>query len=236
MTYEDGYYARHYRDRPWRRRGDRPTFYRSVQRQLRSLAVGNRLLDVGCGEGQFLRRASRTFAAHGVDLSSEGVAAARAATPQAVIEIGSAMNLPFGNESFDVVTCFDVLEHLDDPRASLAEMRRVLASAGVLVVSTPNPASLGHRRKGSRSFIYRDSTHVSVKPISWWRDALRDTGFAVVDDGTDTLWDPPYVSYVPQRLQWAFCMALSHAMWLARASYPWTYGENYVAFCRATGH
>jgi hypothetical protein len=70
-----------------------------------------------------------------------------------------------------------------------------------------------------------------------WLETLDgyDAGFAVVDDGTDTLWDPPYVSFVPQRLQWALCMAISHAMWLARASYPWTYGENYVAFCRATG-
>ncbi len=55
--------------------------------------------------------------------------------------------LPFRDDSFDVVSCFEVLEHLDDPAGALGEMARVLRPGGSLLLSVPNDAGIKHRLK-----------------------------------------------------------------------------------------
>jgi SAM-dependent methyltransferase len=229
--FDHEYYARLYRHRRWRHRGDRPTLYRSIIRLLRS-SGGSRLLDVGCGEGQLLRRAQKHFDVHGVDVSEAGVAAARAALGREVAQVASAAQLPFADGAFDVVTCLDVLEHIDDPLVVLREIHRVLADGGAFLFSTPNPTSLGHRLKGKQSFIYRDDSHVSVLPPAQWRAVVAVAGFTVVSDGTDTLWDAPYVRWLPAQAQRVFFLLLAHSMWAVRPFYPWSLGENYVCLCR----
>ena len=52
---------------------------------------------------------------------------------------GDLQELPFGDSEFDLVTCFEAIEHVSDPYRVLDELRRVLAPAGVLMVSSPNP-------------------------------------------------------------------------------------------------
>jgi 2-polyprenyl-3-methyl-5-hydroxy-6-metoxy-1,4-benzoquinol methylase len=230
--FDRDYYSRIYRHRRWRHRGDHPTLYRSIIRLLRSSGSGARLLDVGCGEGQLLRRAQKYFDVHGVDVSEAGVEAARDALGRDVAEVASATALPFADGAFDVVTCLDVLEHIDDPLVPLREISRVLAHGGTFLFSTPNPSSLGHRLKGERSFIYRDDSHVSVLPPAQWRATVAAAGFTVVSDGTDTLWDVPYVRWVPTQVQRVFFLLLAHAMWAVRPFYPWSLGENYVCLCR----
>jgi ubiquinone/menaquinone biosynthesis C-methylase UbiE len=102
------------------------------------------VLDVGCGPGGFTailaENASRVV---GVDVSDEFVDAAnrtfeRHALTQANAVTGSASALPFDRESFDVVTLIDVLHHLDDPPAALAEVERVLRPGGRVLVFEPN--------------------------------------------------------------------------------------------------
>jgi SAM-dependent methyltransferase len=205
--------------------------YRSLLRQLRPW-LGGRLLDVGCGEGQFLRRASRRFEAHGVDISVEGVEHARRATGLATVHLASAVELPFADGFFSVVVCLDVVEHLEQPDAALTEFARVLEPGGALVISTPNPASLGHRMKGSRSHIHRDATHVSVRSMADWRPSLATAGFDVLRDGTDTLWDTPYFERIPAWAQWPLFIGLAQLMWAMRPMYPWPLGENYVCLAQ----
>jgi len=111
------------------------------------LEPGDRVLDVGCGEGRHAHACSldpvevvgldldperlRT-ARHGFD---DAVAAAARTTP-AFLQ-GEATALPFPDGAFDVVLCAEVLEHLPDYRAAVAELERVLAPDGTLAVSVP---------------------------------------------------------------------------------------------------
>jgi 2-polyprenyl-3-methyl-5-hydroxy-6-metoxy-1,4-benzoquinol methylase len=101
---------------------------------------GARILDVGCGDGRdiaFLN--SLGYRASGVELDPKAVHAARAKGLD-VIE-GDLASAAFADESYDVVTSSHVLEHLHNPRAFLAESRRVLKTGGFLVTITPNGAS-----------------------------------------------------------------------------------------------
>jgi len=86
------------------------------------------LLDAGCGEAEMLRRNALPAGLRPVLLDRNSDSAARV--------LGSVTALPFAPRSFDVVTCLEVLEHLDDPAAAVRELARV--SRRALVLSVPH--------------------------------------------------------------------------------------------------
>jgi len=116
---------------------------RVLTEELRLTPTDLRVLDVGCGGGLLAEEFARLgCAVTGVDPSEESLAAARehASTLGLVIEYQRARGeaLPFAADSFDVVYCCDVLEHVDDPRQVLAETARVLKPGGVYLYDTIN--------------------------------------------------------------------------------------------------
>lgn len=117
-----------------------------------------RALDVGCGPGGFARelgRLARRVVAVDADAGALRTCAERELGPLVRAD-GAA--LPFADRSFELVTLFDVLEHLADERHALAEARRVLTPEGLLCASVPAHAWLyasndriaGHHRRYSR--------------------------------------------------------------------------------------
>ena len=113
-----------------------------------------RILDVGCGTGRLLRQARRQQPAAvlvGVDAAWTMVAGARAASPPdlAIRYLhASAERLPFAAESFDLVVATMTLRHWRDSAAGIAEIDRVLARAGALVVADSLPSSPEPRLPG----------------------------------------------------------------------------------------
>lgn len=107
-----------------------------------SLAAGRRVLDAGCGVGYGSARlaggGARTVV--GLDNAEEALAAARAEYPDAPVrwEHGDLRELPFPVGCFDLVVCFEVIEHVEESEAVVAELARVLDRQGVLLVSTPH--------------------------------------------------------------------------------------------------
>jgi ubiquinone/menaquinone biosynthesis C-methylase UbiE len=105
------------------------------------LRAGLRVLDVGCGTGDYLRIMAPLVApgpAVGIDLSATLIARAqqRAAAGEANVSfrVGDAYDLPFPDASFDRVVASQVLLHLADPWRAVAQMRRVLAPGGLLSI------------------------------------------------------------------------------------------------------
>ncbi len=146
--------ARFYRDHQDLYCGSYPAKERSKLRDARReifrirRLLGRRkdvaLLDIGCSCGFLLKVAGDAgWAASGTDISEREIAYARTRYRVNAVQAQFPESLPFESGTFDVITMFDVLEHLVDPTAGLRECRRLLADGGLLVVGTPD---FGHRR------------------------------------------------------------------------------------------
>jgi 2-polyprenyl-3-methyl-5-hydroxy-6-metoxy-1,4-benzoquinol methylase len=105
------------------------------------LAEDRVVLDAGCGVGYGSALLAQCGARSvvGLDISAAAVESAAAAAPANVsFEVGDVHALPYGDGQFDLVVCFEVIEHVTDQLAVLAELARVLAPDGVLAISSPN--------------------------------------------------------------------------------------------------
>ena len=105
------------------------------------LAAGRTVLDAGCGVGwgTALLLVAGARSATGIDISSEAIADAHAREPRATFAVGDLRCLPLSDRRFDLITCFEAIEHVEDPQRAFDELARMLAPGGVLLVSSPNP-------------------------------------------------------------------------------------------------
>ncbi len=105
------------------------------------LGSKTRALDIGCGTGYGTAElAQQARFASGIDVSTEAIAYARAHYPLPNVQFlaASATAAPFPRASFDLITAFEVIEHLESWRDLLLEARRMLHPEGTFLVSTPN--------------------------------------------------------------------------------------------------
>lgn len=97
---------------------------------------GDRLLDIGCFDGWFLRFVERRLAfGAGIDPLASG-----GGTSRVLVVRGAAPPLPFRSKSFDCITLLAVLEHVEDADALVHECARVLSDDGRVIVTVPSPA------------------------------------------------------------------------------------------------
>ena len=129
---------------------------RTFQDRLRDLPVTKgKLLDVGAATGFFVEQARAAgWDAIGLEPSDWASAYARRELGVEVLT-GTLGSTHFPDRAFDVVTLWEVIEHLPDPAATLQEIRRVLRPGGSLVLSTPDAGSLVARASGRRWLGWR---------------------------------------------------------------------------------
>jgi SAM-dependent methyltransferase len=130
-----------------------------------------KILDVGCGTGANLEMLSEFGAAEGVDVSAEALSFCQA-RGLVNVKLGEAEHLPYEAGSFDLVTGLDVVEHLDDDRAGLGEMARVLRPGGRALLFVPAFMFLW----GVQDDI---SNHRRRYTLPELKRALRESGFEV---------------------------------------------------------
>jgi SAM-dependent methyltransferase len=107
------------------------------------------LLDLGCSSGSFLESLKgEGWKLHGIEMSSDCAKVAEAKTGAQVF-VGHILDANFPRESFDVITCFDVLEHLYEPRRVMARVGEWLKPGGIFYVLVPNIDSAESRAFGS---------------------------------------------------------------------------------------
>ncbi len=113
-------------------------FHRQIADRIAAMAPES-LLDAGCGEGfvaKMLRERMPHLALTGFDFDPAAVKLAQAANPGAEFTTASIFEIPYPEQSFDVVGCFEVLEHQTDPLPALRELTRVAKRA--VIVSVPH--------------------------------------------------------------------------------------------------
>ncbi len=139
----------------------------------------SRLLEIGCGSGEFLRIArQRLWQVEGVELSGELCAIARENNPDTLIRQGDFTQMhDLPSASFQAVVALDVLEHVRSPRELLLQCRRFLKKEGTLLLQTPNTGSLRHRiQKNGWNMLIPDYHFHLFNAVSLCR-LLKETGF-----------------------------------------------------------
>ena len=136
---------------------------------------GKRVLDVGCGGGfttEFL--AERGCRVSGLDPSPKLIAAADRHAKQTGKDIdytvGKSEHLPYEDGSFDIVTCVDVLEHVEDPAQAIREIHRVLAPGGVFLYDTINRTI---RSRIVMIWLPEDVMKIVPKGAHAWKDFIK---------------------------------------------------------------
>lgn len=110
-------------------------------RAVNHLRTSGRILDIGCASGHFLLSMKALgWETYGVELNE--YAAHRAKEHGLEVFCGEVEAAQFERDTFDVVTLWDVIEHLHSPKSTLSEINRILKKDGLLVVSTPDVGSL----------------------------------------------------------------------------------------------
>lgn len=144
-------------------------------------APGARLLDVGCGNGNFLEFARRAgWQVRGLDLDPIAVAAARAQGLD-VLE-GTITLLDGESECYDRITLSHILEHAYDPWDVLASCYRLLKPGGVLWLETPNMNSHGRSVFGSYWRGLEPPRHLHLFSRKCLRDKIAGIGFSNIED------------------------------------------------------
>lgn len=162
---------------------DSNIFYQWVLKQLAPLP-DQHLLDIACGEGILLKFA-RDLGVHsiGIDLSPKGASLAQELIRENIITVANGEDLPFANESFDLVTNIGSLEHFMHPLIGVQEIYRVIKPGGFAAIYLPNSYYLvdivWHVLRTGYSVSHRQPLEKFATFREWW-DLLESGGLRVI--------------------------------------------------------
>jgi 2-polyprenyl-3-methyl-5-hydroxy-6-metoxy-1,4-benzoquinol methylase len=166
-----------------------------------------RLLDIGCSVGSTLTAAeSRGWMAVGVDYSRQAVDICRSMNLDA--KVTSSYELPFEDNSFDVVTSWHVIEHVRDVRETLVEWTRVLRDGGILAIETPDASSPKVRTLGTQYRKFWAATHTYTFTPANLSQFMIESGLQLVSRP----FLGPISGYSPPLAAHAFVYQATHAL------------------------
>ena len=157
-----------------------------VREQVRPLlsnrGSGQRILDIGSGTGIILKTLEEFGQAFGLEMSEEAIEFLKKRNLKHIVCSDAEQGLPFKDDSFSLITCLDVLEHLDHDAALLTEMIRICKEGGYVLVTvpafnllwSPHDSALHHRRRYTRTRLLGrlDGLNVRVVKASYYNFML----------------------------------------------------------------
>jgi len=159
--------------------------FRKRQRFITRHKKGGSLLDIGCAAGTFIlgMRDLKNWQVAGVELSEDVAAMARERYDLNVFS-GTLENAAFEDEQFDVVTMWDVLEHVHDPIATLNEIHRILKPDGLLLTRVPNLACWDVALFGNCWAGYDAPRHLYIFTPQTLKETLAKAGFHAFENSS----------------------------------------------------
>lgn len=157
--------------------------YSSHRKMVDLVPAGSRVLDVGCSSGYLSRRlVDKGCTVVGAELDPAAADVARTVCEDVLVGDIERIDLP-ADQTFDVVLCGDLVEHLRDPQTFMARVRAALKPGGVIILSTPNVANWSVRLRllagrweyADRGLLDRTHTHLFTRRTLL--RALREAGY-----------------------------------------------------------
>jgi SAM-dependent methyltransferase len=194
---------------------------------------GSRFLEVGSGMGHLTGQLEDTFETFGCDINHWAVKQSKEVVNKSQLQTASAQELPFRNNSFNVVIIKHIVEHLPDPQKAINEVGRVTEPGGTLILATPNLDSLLKPWKGDKWIGYQDPTHISLKRPAEWLDIIRSADFSPLKVFSDGFWDVPYIRFLPSQIQKLFFGSLGGFQAITGFIFlPMRWGESIIVIAR----
>lgn len=136
-----------------------------------------RLLEIGCGHGDFLVEAqSRGFEVEGLEYSQDAASRANARLNHMAVRVGSPEADCLPSSTYDIIGAFDVIEHLRNPKQSLEYMHSALKPGGIIALVTPSLDSWSRRLLGRYWMEYK-TEHLTYFSRQSLKSMLNSTGF-----------------------------------------------------------
>ena len=187
------------------------------------------LLEIGTGAGFFLS----TFHSYwpqakitGLEYDTRLLEATQARAPFANCIQGNAESFHFQDTQFDIIVSFQVIEHLFDPEAMLANVRKHLKADGIFIMTSPNLDGFGARLLKSKWHGYRED-HISLKHFAEWQSVLSNAGFISLYCGSTFFSGIPLLNRFPLGvINWLMLAVFGHA--------PWKYGESFIGVFKSS--
>lgn len=169
-TYDANYFENiFYREKPNSQRN------RNRIRELLKHKNSGKLLEIGCGEGNFIKMAERYFSVSGIDISEYALSKAKKLFGDKV-NIGNVETINLQPNYYDVIVAFNLLEHLKNPKKVIEKLYSALKKDGILIGSVPNNFGI----LGSLATLISnltDKTHCSTFAPRVWRGYFESAGF-----------------------------------------------------------
>ena len=181
------------------------------------------ILEIGTGSGFFLDFAGENFPNSrftGLEYDERLLHETQQRAPKASLHQGNAESFALGLNQYDLIVSFQVIEHLYNPGAMLANVKAHLKPGGVFLVTTPNLSGVGARVMKERWHGYRDD-HVCLKHKHEWDSLIESHGFSSLYSGSTFFSGVPMLNRFPLGV-------INWLLLLIFGSLRWSSGESYV--------
>ena len=152
----------------------------------------SRILDIGCAYGYLLRFwEGKGVGLYGTDVSEHAISRARRIVDAQLLVADIQDRMPFKDDSFDIITMFDVIQMTQSPVGALREVSRLLRPGGLFFVTTPNVNSFFRILRGNKWTGFRDPGHLYLFTPTSFAFLLSKSGLRVLQIKTPQFWPFP---------------------------------------------
>jgi len=142
--------------------------------------VGHKVLDVACWDGGFLANLPGQWEKFGIEINEEAIARAKSVGVKIIAENVYQLEKNLDN-FFDVITAFDIIEHLEDPKIFLARLIKYIRPGGYILIATGNTEAWQWRIARSRYWYCWLAEHISFVNRMWFEHQKHELLFEILD-------------------------------------------------------